>query len=583
MGMGTLQVEAHTADDALPISGAKVIIRGPDHILAELFTDENGQTEIFEFEAPDKIHTLDPDDKSPHYSTVEVIITKEGFSTVDIHSVQIYDGVDAFLPVHMHPASEGWPEAEHYDIPPPAIESFAERLQRDPATTAFRDVIIPDFITVHLGRPNSYARNLRVPFREYIKNVTSSEIYPTWPQSSLLANIHAIVSFTLNRVYTEWYRSRGFPFDITNSTQFDMAFVENRDLFANISRLVDEYFNTYARRVGHHNPFFTEFCNGTTATCPGMSQWGTVSLSNQGLNPLQILRRYYPNDLELVRSTNFQSITESYPGTALREGSSGPDVKRMQDFLNRIRANYPLIPQIRNPNGVFGPDTTESVKTFQRVFNLVADGIIGRGTWFRISYLFVAVTKLAELTSEGIRIGIGLNPPTSVIQMGSRGGDVVELQFLINFISQYYPTVPSVIQDSIFGSSTRDAVMAFQREFSLTPDGVVGPMTWRRLYSTYQTIMDEARVPLPPDMQPPVPPLQPNIPPYPGFLLRNGSRGDAVRAVQSALNTVAANVPSIQRLTVDGVFGSMTQSSVIAFQRHFGLTPDGAGVIIRQC
>ncbi|MCL1806481.1 MAG: peptidoglycan-binding protein [Oscillospiraceae bacterium] len=581
MGMGTIMIETRAADEGLPISGADVVIRSNGRVLAELKTDGSGQTEKVSVEAPDKENTLSPNAPGPHYGTVEVTVSKPGFATVVISNVQIFDGIDAYLPVHMHPAAEGWQEPERTVIPPPAVEGAEERViqaaatLRDPPSGslepfALRDVIVPDYITVHLGKPNDYARNIRVPFAEYIKNVTSSEIYPTWPQNSLLANIHAIVSFTLNRVYTEWYRSRGFPFDITNSTQFDMAFVENRDIFTNISQLVDMYFNTYARRTGHRNPFFTEFCNGTTATCPGMSQWGTVALANQGLTPIQILRRYYPNDLELVTTNNIQSITESYPGVALREGSSGADVKRMQDFLNRIRVNYPLIPQITNPNGTFGPDTAAAVQTFQRTFNMIPDGIIGRATWNRISYIWVAVTKLAELTGEGERIGIGLTPPTSVLRLGSRGADVLELQYLLNFISQYYATIPSVIQDSLFGTSTRDAVMEFQRQFGLNADGIVGPATWNRLYSVYRSINTEA--PIPPG---PTPPPVPTIPPFPGFLIRNGSRGEAVRTVQEALNTLAATIPSIPRLTVDGIFGNKTQNAVTAFQRYFGLNADG--------
>lgn len=597
MGMGCLSVETRVADEALPIEGVRIIIRDESHnILAEYTTDASGQTEDICLEAPDRENSQAPEGPMPRYRTVQVEIIKPGFTSMEVDHVQVYDGVDSYLPIHMYPESEGRPKTEYYDIPQPAVEDSSPRFMPGPDTSVFNGitgpdmavanlgisapqpyvldrVIVPDTITVHLGRPNAAARNLRVPFVEYIKNVTASEIYPTWPRNSLIANIHAIVTFTLNRIYTEWYRSRGFPFDITNSTQFDMAFIENRNLFTNVNHLVDEYFNTYAKRTGHKNPFFTEFCNGTTATCPGMSQWGTVSLANQGLNPLQILRRYYPSDLILEESTNFQSITESFPGTALREGSSGPNVKKMQDFLNRIRVNYPAIPSIPNPNGVFGPETTAAVRAFQRAFNMTVDGIIGRQTWFRISFIFVAVAKLAELTSEGQRIGIGLRPPTSVLRMGSRGKDVLELQFLLSFISRYFPSIPSVIQDSVFGSGTRDSVIQFQRQFGLTADGIVGPATWNRLYSVYRDIEKEA--PAPPGPNQPIPPVAPGIPPYPGFLIRNGSSGDAVRTIQTALNTVAPYVPGIPPLTVDGVFGNITQNAVMVFQRQFGLTQDG--------
>jgi peptidoglycan hydrolase-like protein with peptidoglycan-binding domain len=201
---------------------------------------------------------------------------------------------------------------------------------------------------------------------------------------------------------------------------------------------------------------------------------------------------------------------------------------------------------------------------------MLDDGIIGRATWFRISYIYVAVTKLAELTSEGQRIGIGLNPPTAVLRLGSRGADVVELQFLINFISRYYASIPSVIQDSVFGPATRDAVIAFQRQFGLTPDGIVGPATWNRLYSVYRSIENEAPSPPEPGPTPPT-----GLPPYPGFLIRNGSRGEAVRTVQDAINRLAATIPSIPRISADGIFGNLTHNAVVAFQRYFGLTPDG--------
>ncbi len=229
---------------------------------------------------------------------------------------------------------------------------------------------IPENIVVHLGRPNQDAQNVTVPFPEYIKNVASSEIYPTWPENAIRANIYAIITFALNRIYTEWYRSRGYDFDITNSTQYDQAFQYGRDIFENISEIVDEIFNNYVRKQGSVAPYFTQFCNGTTVTCDGLSQWGTVELANQGLTPLEILQYYYGDDIEIVQNAPIRSGIESYPGTPLEVGDAGNEIKTIQVQLNRISNNYPAIPKINPSNGIFGEQTAAAVRTFQGIFNL---------------------------------------------------------------------------------------------------------------------------------------------------------------------------------------------------------------------
>ena len=358
----------------------------------------------------------------------------------------------------------------------------------DPSPYVLRQVVIPNPITVHLGRPDAPARNVQVSFPDYVKNVASSEIYPTWPDAALTANIYAIITFALNRVYTEWYRSQGYPFDITNNTAFDQYFVYGRPIYDSISRIVDEIFNEYVRRFGQISPFFTSFCNGTTATCDGLSQWGTVSLANRGRTPLQILRSYYPKDIEIAETNTISGVLTSYPGTALRAGSTGLDVQTIQTWLNRIRRNYPAIPAITDTAGVFQNSTKAAVIKFQSIFGLTPDGIVGKSTWYKISRLYTAVTKLADLNSEGNKLGIGTVPPASVLRQGSSGQDVITLQFLLNYASEFYPGIPSVTQDGIFGSATRQAVTAFQRVMRLEPDGVVGPLTWESLYQMYHGI-----------------------------------------------------------------------------------------------
>jgi len=590
MGIGFLTIQTRIEDE-LPVI-AHVKITQPDGtLLYETDTDASGSTKTFPLNTPDVSLTLDPNYLAPAYSVADVHVYADGYKTIHIHNVEIVDTQTAILPVNMVPLEDSDinPDVD-IDIDPVALlqNPLRTRIDLDPvalldpaprnqvegisptARGVLREVFIPEFITVHLGVPtNTAARNVRIRFIDYIKNCTSSEIYPTWPHNALVANIHAIVTFTLNRVYTEWYRIRGFNFDITNSTAFDQAFRYGGPVFENISRIVDGIFNVYARRFGFQNPFFTSYCNGTTATCAGLSQWGTVPLANQGLTPLQILHRFYPNDLELVTSDNIRGITESFPGTALSVGSSGASVRRMQNFLNRIRVNFPLIPRITNPNGVFDDETREAVRTFQQIFNLSANGTIGRETWNRISFIHVGVSRLAELDSEGTRVSIGQNPPNVVLSQGARGEHVLQLQFLLNFISEFHPSVPTVIKDSVFGSETRSAVIEFQRYFNLTPDGVVGPVTWNKLYSVYRGI--QANAPIPPN--PPPPPG--TLPPFPGTLLRIGSTGENVRLIQSRLNTIGEVYPNIPRLAVDGIFGPITQSAVIAFQREFVLSPDG--------
>jgi len=623
MGMGHLKVQVHTADDALPVENANVTIKDTfGRILYNLTTDSSGNTESVELYAPDKSQTLSPNAQGPYYGIYDVEIRKLPYFVTQIErGVQIFDGIDSVLPVNLVPSTT--PSVEEINtnyIPPNQLHSSAPRNQQGPSDPngssmqmnnvnngnsgssmqmnnanqvmplinaepsiqtdqptpavqprTLEEVRIPDYITVHLGTPASNARNVRVKFTDYIKNVASSEIYPTWPDASLRANIHAIVTFALNRIYTEWYRSRGYNFDITNSTSYDMAYVENRNIFQNISDIVDDIFNVYARRVGFRDPFFTEFCNGTTAKCNGMSQWGTVTLANQGLTPLQILRSYYPRDLDLVRTNNIGAVTESYPGSPLSQGSQGRNVQIMQNYLNRIRVNFPAIPQISNPNGYFGADTANAVRAFQRAFNLTQDGVIGRGTWYKIVQIYVGVTKLAELVSEGQRIGLGAEPPTSTIREGSRGPDVTQLQFILNFLNQAYNDIPPVIQDSVFGRSTRDSVIAFQRKFGLTQDGIVGPATWKLLYQVYRNV--EAGIG---SVTPPAPPVTPpTSPAFPGTLLRVGSRGNNVLIMQQYLNRISSKYPSIPRLAEDGIFGAGTQSAVITFQRLFGLVADG--------
>ena len=346
---------------------------------------------------------------------------------------------------------------------------------------------VPQKITVHLGSPSSNAANVTVPFSDYVKNVASSEIYPTWDESALRANILAIVSFALNRVYTEFYRSRGYDFDITNSTAFDQAFVNGRSYFENISRLVDELFNDYLRRPGFVEPLAAKFCNGTTVTCEGLSQWGSQYLAQQGYTTEQIIRSYY-GDVETVVNAPIRGIVTSYPGTPLRRGSTGPSVVVLQVSLNRISQNYPAIPKIPAVDGIFGSRTEAAVEAFQEIFGLTPDGIVGPATWYEIVRLYTAVTELSELRSQGQQFyAINWSPPNGLAP-GDTGEKVRLLQYMLSTLSTYISSIPPVNIDGIYGQATRAAVLAAQRRFGLPETGTVGETTWDVIYDQYSGI-----------------------------------------------------------------------------------------------
>ena len=445
--------------------------------------------------------SLNPNYIGTPFIGYDVLAQAEGFEPVFVSEIPIYDGERAILPLALLPMQDRQRNGEvtQITVGKPAVSGWEMHFQQEPVAEPYvlRQVVIPSVMTVHLGSPSAYAANVQVPFTDYIKNVASSEIYPTWPDAALRANIYAIITFALNRIFTEWYRSQGYNYDITNNTAYDQAFINGGPIYGSISVIVDEIYNEYVKRQGRNAPYFTSFCNGTTVTCSGLSQWGTVTLAQRGLTPIQILRSYYPNDVEIAEAEAITNVVTSYPGSPLRLGSRGLDVETIQTYLNRIRKNYPAIPEITDEAGVFGNSTYEAVRKFQSIFNLGADGIVGKATWYRISQLYTAVTRLSELDSEGVTLGIGTVPPSSVLRQGSRGNDVLTLQYLLDIISEFYPNVPNVTQDGIFGAATSQAVKAFQQMMQLDPDGIVGSATWQSLYDTYLGIKENV-----PDVNP---------------------------------------------------------------------------------
>ena len=502
MAIGYLTMQARTAHEAIPLKDVHIrILDSQGNSLYELVTDESGGTQTVPLETLDKSFSLNSSFSGQPFYSYSVLAQAPGFNTLFVTGIPIYEGETAVLPLELEPMAQMQrsPDTKKIFIGKPAVamqDTPGQEGETPSDSRILRQVAIPNPITVHLGAPGSYAPNVQVSFPDYVKNVASSEIYPTWPTAALTANIYAIITFALNRVFTEWYRSRGYDYDITNSTAYDQYYVQGRPIYESISRIVDEIFNQYVRRQGQEAPYFTSFCNGSTAFCEGMSQWGTVTLANQGRTPLEILRTYYPLDIEIAETNIITGELSSYPGTALREGSTGLDVQTIQGYLDRIRRNYPAIPVITDASGTFGSSTKAAVTRFQSIFGLSTDGVVGKSTWHKISSIYAAVTRLADLDSEGTSLGIGTVPPNTLLRQGSRGQDVITLQYLLDVISQYYPTVPAPAQDGIFGSGTSQAVTAFQRAVQIAPDGIVGPLTWNRLYSVYQGILQN--VPKPP-------------------------------------------------------------------------------------
>ncbi|MDD3168438.1 MAG: peptidoglycan-binding protein [Eubacteriales bacterium] len=425
---------------------------------------------------------------------------------------------------------------------------------------------IPENITVHLGEPDQPAENITVSFPNYIKNVASSELYPTWPETALRANIYAQISFALNRIYTEWYRSRGYDFDITSSTRFDQSYVKGRDFFENISRIVDEIFDSYIVRRGSREPIFAAYCDGDEVVCDGLSQWGTVDLARQGMIPYEILQYYYGEDIDLVRDVPVNANFESYPLYPLRQGTFGREVSIIQHELNRIADNYPAIPKIENVDGIFAADTEAAVRAFQRIFNLAEDGVVGNATWYRIKYIYNSVKGLGELFSEGIAPEELESPFESFWEEGDFGVWVRLIQYYVRALSCYYNLTPRIEITGRFGPETTAAVKKLESIYGIPQDGIVDVQTWGRFYQDYRQNVNR----IPADCF--------NISPiYPGYLIYRGMGDNNVRLMQTYLLRISEADPDIPTLTVTGIYDEQTEAAVRAFDQKY--LEEGTGIV----
>lgn len=418
--------------------------------------------------------------------------------------------------------------------------------------------IIPERIRVHLGPAGSGAQTVTVPFPDYIKNVASSEIYPTWPEEAIRANILAQISFALNRIYTEYYPAKGYDFDITNSTASDQAFIYGRDVYENIGMIVDEIFNSYIVRQGNVEPLFALYCDGIRTTCDGLSQWGSVELADRGLGAYDILASYFGDDIEIVTNAPIADIMPSIPGKPLRLGTYGNDVAFVQTRLNRISVNYPAIPKIYPVDGAFGVETENAVRAFQRIFGLSVDGVVGRATWYKIQLVFNAVKRLSELASEGLTFDEITTPFPDRLAVGDEGFFVYGLQYYLRWISLSNPVVPNVEFDGVFGPETENAVKTFQSLYGFAPTGVVDDDLFETIFDVYrgiiETVGDE---------------IDTGAPPFPGEVLKLGSTGPSVEMLQKFINATASIYKEVPPVAVTGVFDEETRDAVYAAQAFF--------------
>ncbi len=582
MPTGKIFFVLRTASGALPINNGTITVfdeRG-NTVFYELLTAANGGiSREATLETPSGALSLESDEPIRPYAIYNVLVRAEGNYRMEIDGVQLFENTVTQLPIELIPLPQGVASPEDVDIiiikipehvlrtiaptpTPPEIIASAETAI--PAVNIDEGVYIPETVTVHLGVPDEAATNVTVSFIDYIKNVASSEIYPTWPRESLKANILAQISLALNRIYTEWYRSRGYDFDITSTTAFDQAFVLGRNLFEQTSDVVDDIFNNYLVRPNRVEPLFASYCNGTTTTCAGLSQWGTVALAENGQTAEDIVTFYY-GDVSIEETNDIRAPEESFPGQSLSEGDTGDDVRIIQEQLNRIAINFPQLP-LTEVNGIFNAQTANAVREFQRLFVLPITGIVDRATWYRISQIYSSVKRLAELTSEGQRATYNQQLyPGTPLSRNSKGSEVQEIQFYLQRISRFNPMVQSVDIDGVFGLATENAVISFQSTYGLSPTGIVDEAAWNRIVEVYNGTLDNVDEPSN-DITPV---------PYPDFIITEGSSGEYQKYIQQILNVINNVFLTIPEIVEDGIFGSETRIAVNAFAAIFGLPQNG--------
>ena len=427
---------------------------------------------------------------------------------------------------------------------------------------AIRYPIVPNTITVHLGTPESNSKNITIPFMDYISNVASSEIYPTWPKNSLYANIYAIISFAMNRIYNEWYRSKGYNFDITSSSIYDQAYVEGRSVYENIENIVEDIFDCYLVKDGQVQPFFARYCDGRKTKCDGLSQWGSVELANQGKTPIEILRNYYGNSISIFKDAPVGDNTMGYPGYEIGFGSVGNPVLAIQRDLRRIKKNYPAIPDITNTLGIYDKETENAVKEFQKIFDLPVTGVVNKATWYKIKYIYTSVKRLSDLYSEGLNRDEVTFLYTDRLKYGDTGIEVEYVHYYLNALAFFDRDIPSLPTNSIYNDNTIAMVKAFQQKNNLEVTGEFTYKDWLVLKNVYRSILN-------------------NIPReyadeyYPDYFLVKGMSGNDIRRLQRLLLKICRSNHSIPGVRVNGVFDDLTEKSIFKIQEDYGFDLNG--------
>lgn len=430
---------------------------------------------------------------------------------------------------------------------------------------AIRYPVVPNNIVVHLGSPSSNSRNITVPFTSYISNVAASELYPTWPQNALIANIYAIISFTMNRIYNEWYRSKGYNFDITSSPAYDQTYTENRSTYENINNIVQEIFNNYVVKGKGIEPYFTSYCDGRKLICNGLSQWGSVTLANQGKTPLEILKYYYGNDISIKYDAEVGDGTIGYPGYDIELGSFGNPVLAIERDLKRIRNNYPAIPEIPSSPGIYTNDLANAVKKFQEIFNLPVTGVVNKATWYKIKYIYNSVKKLGDLYSEGITEEEATFLYNDKLALGNSGIDVEYIHYFLDALAFLDPDIPRLQTNSIYSENTVTMVKAFQKKYGLPVTGDFTYSDWKVLKEEYEKILSY----IPDEYKDYVNELYPN-----NFLMK-GMSGDDIKRYQRLLLKICRFDKSIPGVRVNGIFDDLTDRSVRKLQNDYGFEING--------
>ena len=430
---------------------------------------------------------------------------------------------------------------------------------------AVRYPIVPNNITIHLGAPDEDARNITVPFTDYIANVTSSEIYPTWPRNAIIANMYAITSFAMNRIYNEWYRSKGYNFDITSSPIYDQTYIENRSTYSNINDIAQDIFDNYVVKGNQVQPYFTKYCDGRVTTCDGLSQWGTVTLAKQGKTPLEILRTYYGNDINIKYDAPVGDTTEGYPGYEVGLGSAGNPVQAIQRDLRRIRQNYPAIPDISTNVGIYDEDTVAAVKKFQEIFGLPVTGIVDKATWYKIKYIYTSVKKLSDLYSEGLSTEEATFLYTDELKYGDTGIEVEYIHYFLDALAFLDEDIPRLPTNSIYTNNTITMVKAFQEKYNLPVTGIFTYRDWNVLQTAYNQILKS----FPAEYQDYINEL------YPDYFLTRGTTGSDVRRFQKFLLAICKFDKSIPGVRVNGIFDELTEKSVKKLQQDYGFEING--------